>query len=219
MPAADPFEHGWATGDAAGVGVAGADAGAGLGVGVAPAADEAPAAGDEFVVVGVVVATLGDVVAAGATAGGGVAVGVADAGAADVTIEPAEVWGAPVAAAAGTVAAADPPAVVVVNPPPTSAEAEATTQRQASSTTRASTVTAHRRAPNPATVISVRGRIRSRFIRYPTGTVRVTVCRCPAPSSAANRRTSVLTLMPFSPRAGSRSLIRLCGWVICDSVR
>jgi hypothetical protein len=207
----EPLVHGWVTGGAAGAGAAGAGVGSGLGVGVVvPAAGGALAAG-WLVLVGVVAGSLGDGVVAGGRAGAGAVVGGTGAGAADVVTEPFDVCPVLVAAAAGTVAAPDAAVVVVVSPAPTPAEAEATTQRHASITETELTATANRRAPNPATVSAVLECTRSRLIRYPTRRVRVTVCRCPAPSSAANLRTRVPTLMPASARAGRWSLITLCG--------
>jgi hypothetical protein len=209
----DPPVHGWVMGG----GATGAAGGGELVVVVVPAGGEAPAVG---AVVGVVVVEGG--VAGVVVVGGGVAgvtvVVVTGAGAADVGTEPPEVCPTSVAAGAVPVVAPDPAAAVVAVAAPTAAVAEAATHRVARSTEIALTVTARRCCPNPAVNPSVPECMLSSPIRYPSRTVRVTVCRCPAPSSAANRRTSVATPVPHRRRVGRRSLITLCGLVICDSV-
>jgi hypothetical protein len=194
-PLVAPPVHGWVTGGVAGVGVGVgvgvADVGGGFVVVVVPAGGEAPAVGG-LVFVDAGVGVVGGVVVAGGGAGGVVAV-------------------------VGVVTGADAADVVPVAAP-TPAVADAATHRLATTTASALTVTASRCFPNPATIASVLKRMRWSPIRYLSRTVRVTVCRCPAPSSAAIRRTSVPTLMPFSRRVGRWSLITLCGLVICDSV-
>jgi hypothetical protein len=193
---APPPEQGWVTGGVAGAGV-------GVGVGVVGAA-----VGSELVVV---VVPAGD--GGAAVAGGLVLVGVVG----DVGVPGAGAGGRVVAVVVVVVAGADAADIVAVAAP-TAAVADAATQRLARSTASALPVTATRCLPNRATIPCVLERMRLDPIRYPRRTVRVTVCRCPAPSSAANRRTNVPAVMPFSRRVGRRSLITLCGLVICDSV-
>jgi hypothetical protein len=208
----DPPVHGCVMG-----GGAGADVGGELVVVGVPGGGEAPVVG---AVVGVVV--VGGGVAGVVVVGGGVAgvtvVVVTGAGAADVDSEPAEVCPTSVAAGAVPVVAPDPAAALVAVAAPTAAVAEAATHRVTRSTETALTVTARRCCPISAVNPSVPECMLSSPIRYPSRTVRVTVCRCPAPSSAANRRTSVATPVPHRRRVGRRSLITLCGLVICDSV-
>lgn len=221
-PLVDPPVHGWVTGGVAGVG--GAAVGGGFVVIVVPAGGEAPAVGG-LVLVGagavVVVGVAADVVVAGGGAGGGgvaVVVVVTGAGAAEVVTEPAVTCPTWVVAAAVPEVAPGAATAVVPVIPPTAAVADATRHRLASSTESALTVTARTCPANPVMIPWVLERVRWSLIRYLSRTVRVTVCRCPAPSSAANRRTSVATPIPDSRRVGRRSLITLCGLVICDSV-
>ena len=56
------------------------------------------------------------------------------------------------------------------------------------------------------------------LMRYLSRTVRVIVRWCSAPSTAANRMTSVTAVVPCSRRVGMCMTIRLCGWEISDSV-
>jgi hypothetical protein len=189
-----------------------------------PTADPATHAAEQgWAVVGVVVAEVGGGVvgagvagevvgAVGATAGGavlvtvvpvpagaGVVVGedgvvaVVAAEASDVDVDPAAT------VSAGAVAVdvvTDMSAALVPVVVPTAAIAEHARQRLASTT---------------------RTALNARAISYLNLTVRVTVRRCPAPSSAAKRRISVPAVLAPS-RPPKRSLIRLCGCVICDSV-
>lgn len=207
-PLVDPPVHGWVRGGVVGIGATGVGAEGGVVV----VGGKAPPVG------GVVLAGVGDGVAAGAgagvgaTVGGGVVVGVVG----DVVVAgdgAGAGGGAAVVVATGAGAADVAPMAA-----PVSARAAAARHRLASSTAAALTVTASRRLPARAGIPSALERRRWGAMRYLSLTVRVTVWRCPAPSLAANRRTSVTTFMPVSRRVGRRRLITLCGWAICDSV-
>ena len=100
---------------------------------------------------------------------------------------------------------------------PTAAVADPANHTPASRTRTAVSRWTRRCPDRPVRLSRAGGRMRSSVIVYPNLTVRVTMCRWPAPSSAAKRRRSARALMPSS-RSPKRSLIRLCGWVICDSV-
>jgi hypothetical protein len=175
------------------------------------------------VVVGVDPAAVGSVVTAG-DAGlveDDESVGVVpDPDAVDVVAEsPADVDPAamvPVAVAVVAVAV-DPADAAVVAVAPVAAAVDTPTHRLASSAQMAAIVAA-RTEPDLARMLPRSGRRRSSTSTYLSLMVRVTVRRCPAPSLAANRRRSVTSLMPSRRRPGKRSLIMLCGRVICDSV-
>ncbi len=219
-PATDDPAH-----DCAGVGIVAVVGGGG----VAGAGVEVAGAGVEVAGAGVEVAGAGVEVA-----GAGVAGGLA------VVVEPAIGGGLLLAGvvlppdAGGVTAVADESVAVVplasvgvVTDPfeaadvavivPTAAVADPANHTPASRTRTAVSRWTRRCPDRPVRLSRAGGRMRSSVIVYPNLTVRVTMCRWPAPSSAAKRRRSARALMPSS-RSPKRSLIRLCGWVICDSV-
>lgn len=214
-PATDAPAHGWAA-----VGVVVAEVGGGV-VGARVAGG--------FVVMAPVV--VGDGAGGGVavtvgelgTPGAGVVVAGADGTAGEVPAPPLDVvpdpvvaWPVPVTDAAPVAPRVD--AAVVATLVPVAAVAKSAAHKLASSTRMTASIRVRRRHARPRGLRPIAGHIWSNTIGYPNLTVRVTVRRCPAPSSAAKRRMRVPALMPPSRWPRKLSLMRLRGWVICDSV-